>query len=75
VTALSYGDGREACNAARRRPRQRLESDQRRPALSPPDRRQRFDGGGELQPKRWRLQQGVGIGPASAGEARPFQPE
>ena len=32
--------------------------------------------GGELQPKRWRLQhEGVGIGPASAGEARPFRPE
>jgi hypothetical protein len=32
--------------------------------------------GGELQPKRWRLQhEGVGIGPASAGEARPFRLE
>jgi hypothetical protein len=32
--------------------------------------------GGALQPKRWRLQhEGVGIGPAPAGEARPFQPE
>jgi hypothetical protein len=49
----------------------------RRPALSPPDRRQRFAG------EVWRraasagmLQhEGVVIGPASAGEAQPFQPE
>jgi len=32
--------------------------------------------GGELQPKDWLLQhEGVGIGPASAGQARPFRPE
>ena len=32
--------------------------------------------GGELERKRWLLQHGgVGIGPASAGEARPLQPE
>jgi methylated-DNA-[protein]-cysteine S-methyltransferase len=32
--------------------------------------------GGGLERKRWLLQhEGVGIGPASAAEARPFQPE